>query len=182
MLSGCSLFIPDVHDLHLVDVQPSKYVMDSPRTPGRGVGDQSPDHWIGRIDVATQSDVVNIVHASELTLWARLTICQSGAAVPNYGVTGKGLELFYVGVENDLYARYLERAGQDRSGEPFTYQIYFDLRSTRSQPKAPEQGQPDLFEPFDLPKEPLDLCLQIGGGNMLGQSFKSNTVVVPAVP
>ncbi len=35
-------------------------------------------------------------------------------------------------------------------------------------------------DPYDFTREPHDLCLRVGGGNVLGGHFLSNTVVVPS--
>ncbi len=178
-LTGCAIFIPDVHDLRLLDVRPVEQGAANIEAWGEPAHDRPVNYVIGRIDLVTQSDVVGIVDASGLTFWTELTICETGATVPAYGVFYKGVELFDVGINEEIRARYLERAGQHNPAEPFTYQVYFDPRSTRSQVKAPGLGQPDLYEPFDFTREPRDLCLRIGGGNMMGGYFKSNTIVVP---
>lgn len=178
LLTGCAVFIPDVHDLRLLDIQPVEYgttgieVFGEPAHP--------PNYVIGRIDIATQSDVVGIVDASGSTLWAELTICQSPVRVVDYGVSYKGLDLFDAGLNKEIRAQYLELAGAHNPTEPFTYQVYFDPRGMQTEMKAPQPRQSSLYEPVDLTREPRDLCLRIGGGNELGGSFGSNTVVVPS--
>lgn len=41
-------------------------------------------------------------------------------------------------------------------------------------------GHPWTYEPYDFTRDPRELCLRIGGGNMLGGHFVSNTAVVPS--
>jgi hypothetical protein len=180
MLTGCVLFIPDVRDLRLVDVRAVEHGTANVKLLGKPAHDRPANYMIGRIDIVTQSDLVKIADASELTLWAQLKICQTEAKVFNYGISYEGVELFYVAINEETRARYLDHAAEHKPAEPYTYQVYFDPQSTLNQAKAPELGYPDLYEPYDFAQEPRDLCLRIRGGNILGGHFESNTVAVPS--
>jgi hypothetical protein len=180
LLTGCALFIPDVQDLRLVDVQPVEHGTADVKLLGEPAHDPPPNYVIARIDIVTQSNLAAFADASELTLWAELKICQAGATVHNYGISYADVELFDVAFNKETRLRYLDHAAEHKPAVPYIYQAYFDPRSARSQAKAPELGQPDLYEPYDFAREPRDLCLRIGGGNMLGGHFESNTVVVPS--
>jgi hypothetical protein len=180
-LAGCVLFVPGVDDLRMVDVQPIEVsALDlhdawgdlRPKLPARYV--------IGKIAVATKADIHEIGEQSDLNVWHELTICKTGASVIDWpGLYYEGVDINHNSTTETIQSLYRGRAATHKNGEPYIYEIYFVPRSTRSEPKG--AGSPWKYEPYDFAREPLQLCLSIGGGNMLGGHFVSNTVVVPSV-
>ena len=181
LLASCVLFVPGIDEVRLVDVQSIEAgTLDlhdlwregrAPEPPPKGM--------VGRITVATNSDLHEMAERHKLALWFQLTICETGASVVSESY------LYYQGVMveddrsyKDLRALYRARVAENPPHEPYTYEIYFKPRSHRKETKGP--GNPEQYDPYDFTREPRDLCLRIGAGNMLGGYSLSNTVVIPS--
>ncbi len=180
LLTGCGLFVPGVDDLSLVKVQSIEVgALDLHRAWDNPTHKLPPTYVVGKIAVVTKADIYEIGEQSELNIWNELTLCSTGARVADWsGVYYEGVDISYLSTEA-IKALYRARAAAHKEGEPYTYEIYFDPRSTRNEPQS--VGHPWAFEPYDEIHEPRDLCLRIGGGNMMGGHFVSNTVVVPSI-
>ncbi|MGD0866564.1 MAG: hypothetical protein ABSA49_13510 [Rhizomicrobium sp.] len=180
LLTGCALFVPGVDDLRFVSVQSIEVsALDLHDTLGNLAPKLAPTYVIGRIIVVTKADIHKIGEQSELNIWHELTLCKTGALVANWpGVYYEGVDINSNSTEATK-SLYRARAVTHKEDEPYNYEIYFDPRSARSEPKG--VGKPWAFEPYDEAREPRELCLRIGGGNMVGGHFVSNTVVVPSV-
>jgi hypothetical protein len=177
-----AMFVHSVDDLRLIDVEfVQASTLDLHRDPVDLPSPFPPNHLVGKILVATMEDIRAIARQSDLNVVSDLTICEAGAYVLTWG------DLFFSGVEihdgpddKPINILYQERAALHKKGEPYLYEIYFEPSSTRDERKRPRLGNPDEFVPYDLSRKPIDLCLRMGGGNMLGGHFSSNTVKIPA--
>jgi hypothetical protein len=180
LLAGCVLFVPAIDEIRLVDVQSVEAgALDLhdgredqwPKRPAKGV--------IGKIIVVTKSDLHDMAERYELNIWRELTICDSGATVDSrVSVYYEGVRVEYGRKDAEIQKLYRARAAAHAGNDPYTYEIYFQPRSNFKVTKGP--GHPWHYDPYDFIREPRDLCLRIGGGNMLGGNFVSNTVVIPS--
>jgi hypothetical protein len=181
VLAGCVLIISGVYDLRFVDVEPVKVgTLDLHDTWGDLRPHLPLSYTIGKVTVATKADIHEIGKDSELNIWHELTLCKTGALVIDWpAVYYRGVDINTNSTTEAVQSLYRDRAAAHKANEPYIYEIYFDPRSTRRLPRG--VGQPWALEPYDLVHEPQDLCLRIGGGNMLGGYFASNVVVIPGI-
>jgi len=180
VLNGCVLFVPGVDDLQFIEVQPVNVgTLDLHDTWGNMRPQHPPNYVIGKIEVATKSDIHAIGERADLNIWHELTICKTGALVTDWpGVYFKGIDINHNSTTEDIQALYRKRAAEHKADDRYIYEVYFDPTSIRSLSKG--VGNPYAREPYNFAREPKELCLRIGGGNMIGGYFVSNTVVVPA--
>lgn len=141
----------------------------------------SADYSIGKIVVSTHANIHDIAVASGLNTWRDLKTCDNNALVVGIGAWGiyyKGVDVNPNSMSEPHKALYRERITAHRAGSRFEYEIYFASRSALDKDKG--LGQPENWKPYDLVGMPRDLCLRIGGGNMVGGHFISNLVVISA--
>jgi hypothetical protein len=179
LLSACVFFVRGVHDLRFVAVHPVEFGQINLQTGVPLDLTLAEDHALGNIEVASKADIHKIAIESQLNIWYELQICKTGATVPALShVYFQGIEANYVSMSpevQDLYAKALKVHEPNGS---YVYEIYFEPKSDLDQQKG--SGHPRLYQPYDFTHTPLDLCLRIGGGNMGGSHFVSNTVEIPA--
>jgi hypothetical protein len=58
------------------------------------------------------------------------------------------------------------------------YRLLVSLATDRGFGDSPPPTR--RFIAYDLRRDPSDLCVQLGGGNMLGLGYRSNTIRIPA--
>jgi hypothetical protein len=73
---------------------------------------------------------------------------------------------------------YREITSSQRGESGYLYHVYFDFAFEKAGDIDPIERVPSFL--YDLRKTPEDVCIQIVGGNMLGQAFQSNNLVIPA--
>jgi len=139
-----------------------------------------PTHKLVRIEVETSVDIHRIATESELNIWMEVWNCRTGASL--FGYDGilyyKDVRVNYMNTSSLIQGLYAKASRGRKQGEPFLYDFYIEPESDLDQPRGP--GQPDLRRPYNLEEAPFAICFHLGGGNMMGGYFVSNTVVVPA--
>jgi hypothetical protein len=163
-LAGCALFVPGVHDLRLVNVEPVEVdTLDLHDSWGDMRPKMLPTDVVGRITIITEANIHDIAEQSELNTWYHLTICKSGGTVSGWpSIYYDGVDINYNSTNEAIQALYRDRIATHNRNEPYAYEIYFVPRSAST-------------------RDSLELCLSIGGGNMMGGHFVSNTVIIPTV-
>ena len=103
-------------------------------------------------------------------VWSEVSYCRDGEFDPSRPLLNDP----YIFDASGEASEYGGGTGEPDSGGsgPFLYRVYVSVKS------FPLAGQ-DVFE-YDLRKRESDVCVRIGGGNMLGGSFLSDVVIVLA--
>ncbi|UFZ03449.1 hypothetical protein LQG66_30175 [Bradyrhizobium ontarionense] len=73
---------------------------------------------------------------------------------------------------------YREIRSSPRGASGYHYHVYFDFAFEKAGAIDHPERVPSFL--YDLRKTPEDICIRIVGGNMLGQAFQSNNLVIPA--
>lgn len=177
-----ALYVPPLRDFELVDIE----LMERAEFPqcadlkGLGCLGSFPYPRMLRVRISSGQNLVEKAVSHELNLWSDAWSC---SGEPNRFAAGEFIapgpyasqEKLPYGAQNaadEFYAR--TGLGPD---DLLTYEIYLVPRRDVAS-NARESGRL-VAPPYDL-ADGRDVCLHIGGGNMLGGHFVGNTVRVPS--
>ncbi len=177
-VSGCALYEPHISDLALVSVEivPARVL-----TTGK-LRDSEPQI---KITFSSEVDLVDIgqgKHFFSFPVYQETTLCKNFASGRG-GEISIGGEVFWKGGGVNGSNTYYSH--EDYSAELFRkfypefkeqklkyYEAFSSIRHVMGVPHP-------IKVAFDLERQPEDLCLAVHGGDMLGATYRSNTVVVP---
>jgi hypothetical protein len=169
--SGC-LSVQGPTDLKFVSVK----IADLREETDVIFGDPRPSSPELRIDFSSKTDFVKFAHKYEFNIGGIGCLCNSPKDADEELM---GPYLFWNDFVVDPYVwdspQYRRVLVQGEAHQLIIYHVYFALI---------QSGRPSLYGekpifPYDLQHNPSDICFFIRGGNMLGTTFRSNTVVVP---
>ena len=144
--------------------------------PEIGAPSGRPSRMMIRVDFTTSENLQKIAKEFEYNIGNDTSFCTNG----QYD------DAMSFGWLHDVYDKfgqieaYRERASSSDAGTApaITYHLYFEVMSDGKHYVLLEKNKKPIA--YDLRKQPADVCFWIRGGNMVGDHFRSNTVVVPA--
>lgn len=177
-----ALYVPPVRDFELVDIELMERA-EFPRcadSTGLGCLGNLPYPRMLRVRISSEQNLVEKAVAHELNLWSEAWSCSGG---PGRFALGEFIAPGPFAAQEALPygARYSADEFYAATGlgpdDRLTYEIYLVPRWDHAS-NALESGRL-VAPPYDL-ADGRDVCLHIGGGNMLGGHFVGNTVRVPS--
>lgn len=177
-----ALHVPAVRDFRLLDVE----LMNRAEFPAcqdrdeLGCLQNFPYPQMLRVRVASEQNLVEKAVAHELNLWSDAWTCSGGPdrfaagefIAPGPYAAGRALPYGSREGGNEFYA-----ATGLRPIDRLVYEVY--LVPKWDKPSNARDSRRMIAPPYDL-ADGRDVCIHIGGGNMLGGHFVGNTVRVPA--
>lgn len=120
-----------------------------------------------RVQFLTSVDLARFSRSHSYNLGRRAFFC----ARPDEERGMGNPDVFWQGQNVGNLAQESLRESGEEEGAPIVYYVFIEAvrGETQSIPPRP---------PYDLRREPRDMCFQLSGGNQLG-GYRSNTVVVP---
>jgi hypothetical protein len=134
-------------------------------------GDHRPSDELLKITFSSSIDLGEIARRYDYHVSTKIYFCEDGADKYKNGIAR------YSDVYSNqrVVAYDMKReAGQRTTHQQFLYYLYFDVVRSPSF---------DVFRKrlpgYDLHRDPRDLCVQVHGGNMLGESYDTNILTIP---
>lgn len=163
-LQSCALSPgPDLHGLKLSSVKVVSasdvvgFLLLAKKAP--------PDKRFLDVHLSAERDLIKYAKQYEYNILNETSLCREGQLDPSKQLQNDSYVYDRLGVVEAV--RKADDGGQDQAG----YDLYIAVQSV---PLA--SGQ--VFE-YNLQRDPQDVCVRLRGGNMLGDSFTSNTIVIP---
>lgn len=131
-----------------------------------------------RIRVTTDRNLMDLAAAHELNLWKEVWSCDSSPdryAMSEFIAAGPHVREYALPYGSSREAERFYTATGTSPGSVLAYDIYLVPR--RSETSNAYEGTKERAPPYDI-SNGRDICLRIGGGNMLGGRFVGNTVRV----
>ncbi len=177
-----ALYVPQVRDFELVDIE----LMERAELPsctnsdGLECLEGLPYPRMLRVRISSDQNLVEKAVAHELNLWSDAWSCSGG---PSRFAAGEFIALGPYAAQEALPYGARDAADEFYAAtglgpdDRLTYEIYLVPRWDHAS-NAHESGRL-VAPPYDL-ADGRDVCLHIGGGNMLGGRFVGNTARVPS--
>ena len=135
-----------------------------------------PNMVLVMLELQSSADIEALAYQNNFNTHARFSLCLNG----QYDDAGELRSWPKVydryGEINPLRNPRSSRAAQQFG--PISYRAYFFFMSNGADTVIQTGKPPSPI--YDLAKLPQDICVWVGGGNMLGGHYQSNTVIVPA--
>ena len=180
-LSACVLFSPSgPQDLALYSLE----VVDMQDAPGRQrhTPFNAPHIKTLKAGLSSRVDLVKLVRGREFSVYNEIFIgCgkvmelfpADSTAVHEPAVYWSDFDESRIGIFGDSDEPDLSRLFP--SGQPFVYRVSFNIEG------QPARHNIEPLRPYyNLGEHPQDVCIRIGGGDVLGRTFVSNTVLIPS--
>ncbi len=119
-----------------------------------------------RITFVSNADIAAFARRNDLNIYNIATACE-GNDVDSSHVLQNDPYLYDEGGVVDAY----RKSALTEARTVYKYSIYLSLKA------APLAGREDTFL-HDLQHQPMDVCFRLGGGNMMGLTFVTNTTKV----
>jgi hypothetical protein len=164
-LAGCVLGVPGVHDVNVVAVE----VVDDPLY-------HPPRDRVLKVTFSTRRNLFQYNQDYGWLVFSTISGCESGSLKEPELVAGgtfwRNLDVDLTGKdEKDEYARIKDEL---KRSETHLYHTFLNIRNEDIVIKG---GKPTAF-PYDLEKDPQDVCYQLSGGQLWGH-FRSNVAPIP---
>jgi hypothetical protein len=175
---GCALYEPHISDLALVSVEivPPR-VLESTGA----LRDREPQVKITFSSSANLVDIPQGGHFFWFLVYPKITICKNENIYDDREINFESAVFWQRGDVNGPNTYFDDDYSIDmlrklypafRSQELKYYAVFAPIRHVLGVPHPIEFA-------FDLERQPEDLCFAVYGGDMLGATYQSNTVVVP---
>lgn len=165
LLEACAVVgSGDLHDLKLVSIERTN-LKDHPEIEWLGE-EPRPSKPLVAVNFSTGTNLDQLVRDYEYNIFGLASAC-------NNGRFDKTETLQIERYIYDYFGRVTSKKVRESSSSyvSFTYTFYINARSVSL------AGDPNAFQ-YDLMNGHQDICVEIHGGNMLGRSFESNTLVI----
>jgi hypothetical protein len=150
--------------------------VDCPAIPAQDARDlyRVQDEWL-RLDFDSDVDYTRLIVRRELNVYVRLFWCGKGRPGRELTIARLFGEDGRVGASSQLAP---VAGAQPLDHVVFRYHTYVPIRV----PKGPTMpvGSPEQGGDYDLRRPADDLCLSVGGGDMVGNHGESTPLVYPA--
>ena len=170
ILTGCGPFggcmFMTNHELQITNVDAPKIIKPGDASDGWSKPEWSSHSAQIAIGFSTNLDLWDFAQSEDYHVAIKATAC----ADHKLDLTRELQSSVYAYTKSGGFYSFDNKPPPDRG----RYRIYFSV--TRF-PTASDT--PQTFR-YDLAANPVDVCYQLLGGNMLGGDFYSNTVVIPA--
>ena len=168
-LTACNMIPAPLQDLSIVRIRllaPDQL----PTMPTRSPPDRRRDYLV--LTLATRQNLIRKSTAAELNIYPMIVDCaRRDRTLFAYGPYLDGFRVSDVDLDKD-HPRYKELGSLSR--RRFEYHLFIPVRGQIRLESDFNRRVPG----YDLGRQPFDLCIRIGGGNMLGGHFRSNEVRV----
>lgn len=174
-----ALYVPPVRDFRLVGVE--RVTRESFRPCDMDDWDCLPglhyDEYL-RIRVASDRNLMDFAATHELNIWKDVWSCDQTPdryAAGQFIAPGPHVDEVSIPYPSDKGVAEFYKGIGKAPGARLDYDVYVVPRQT--QPSNAHEAGKEVAPPYDI-TDGRDLCLRIGGGNMLGGHFVGNTVRV----
>jgi hypothetical protein len=162
-LGGC-VFMTN-HELKVTDIVPPKIIKPGDLSDGWSKPEWSSHSAQIAIGFSTNLNLWDFAQSEEYNVTIHVTACADQKLNPTQELQSS----VYVYTKSGAF----DSLGSKPPPDIGRYRVYFSVV-----PFPIRSDTPQTFR-YDLAADPFDVCFRLRGGNMLGGTFYSNTVVIP---
>jgi len=148
-----------------------------------GGSGKHPGEKVLRVEFSSTAELGSIAKRKEVNLWLRANMCsERPSPLIAYSAIYLGdVEVGKFGYRDKEKEHYLELARKTPPGMPYQYHFYMEYKNDREGTLGNMTEGAPVYHPYDLIRDPSDVCVTIKGGGMhaVYLLFHSNTFVIP---